>query len=620
MPYSGASDPKLPSNVQKMTATKRAQWVHVWNSAYKSCQSKDGADCEAAAFRQANGVAKKSLDDTWDIWSRQLSQSVAEYTPTGGGAEKACSSCHWFSSPDGCILVSGDIASNGLCSQWRMREEYVSPPMPVEVTNWADMGAKGLDEGCLCLACTAEDDSGPMGVKARWTTGYVATLPDSSFALVSGEDRHFPYKDAAGHVDIAHLRHALAHVEAGSKALGPLCAAAKAAGIQGGACESSSKGLIAAVKSWFINPNGPSKEGSAPNSPLPVAAGLGQGLGLGAGAVRVTKALGADGEAEYRAFLIYSNNFMDRHGQIIREAAHKDYADWVEEKHLYPEFWLWHTEGTTWGQADTVDQIGHFMVASGPVHKGYEHIAETLAATDGIAVSFGFFKEETPDKKEVTRYRAFEVSPLPIEHAANIWTGADFVKGADMALTEARKQFFKDVGVSPEFLASLENGLVNEGTQIAGAGVAHKEATTEPGASAGTEGAAAGGEGAPAAAGGVVSVDMVLGMMQQIMEPMVNTLGQVQAAQKSLGERLDKSVAELAEDANLAQIARLPRGYKATEDPATVLAGSAGAAPGESLHKDFDWIAEEPVFQDMFRVPGPTGVGAAAQGSGNAGE
>lgn len=571
MPYSGADDAKLPSNVKSLPPGQRAQWANVWNSAYKACQ--DGAaakDCEGSAFRQANGVAKKSLDDTWDVYSRQLGQEEAGYSPTGGSDSKACSNCHWFSSPDGCIIVSGDIASNGVSAQWRARAEYVPQPMPVEVTNWPLGTSEKALEGCECAACVADDDAGELGVKANWTAATFKGLPDASFA---GAGRHFPYKDAEGALNHAWHMHSLSVAPPGSKALavlehgGPL-------GI---------KERVATL--WH---------GQAPKgTPAPPV-----NLGVeypAQGAVRVVKALGPEGAPEYRAFLIYSNNFMDRHGQIIREAAHKDYEDWVDEHKLYPEFWLWHTEGTAWGQADQIAQVGHFMVASGPVHKDYEHIAETLAATPDLAVSFGFYKEETPDKKEVVRYRAFEVSPLPMEHAANIWTGADFVKGEEMALTQARKEFLKKAGVSDEFITNLESGLTARGTAIEGAGVAHKaEAPPE----AEVEGTLpSSGEGA------VVPVDMVVDMMQQIMAPMQAGLEALQAGQKSLEGTLAKSIKDAAEDMNLAAVNRLPQGHKATEDPGNVLAGAPGAPDDGDGATEYNWLNKEPVFAGMFGGP-----------------
>src|SRR5712692_2043151 len=80
--------------------------------------------------------------------------------------------------------------------------------------------------------------------KMTWTTAYVNSLPDSSFAYVepgAGTDkskRHLPYKDTNGKVDLPHLRNALARLDqtqipaaAKAKARGKLEAAARAAGI-----------------------------------------------------------------------------------------------------------------------------------------------------------------------------------------------------------------------------------------------------------------------------------------------------------------------------------------------------------------------------------------------------
>jgi HK97 family phage prohead protease len=64
-----------------------------------------------------------------------------------------------------------------------------------------------------------------MGMQVRdvWTTAYVNDLPDSSFLYIApggtkkngktdGAHRYFPVKDAAGKVDAAHLRNALAQI------------------------------------------------------------------------------------------------------------------------------------------------------------------------------------------------------------------------------------------------------------------------------------------------------------------------------------------------------------------------------------------------------------------------
>lgn len=50
-PYSGSGDSSLPANVKKMSAKKRRQWVHVFNSTYKD-------HGESRAFAAANSAVK----------------------------------------------------------------------------------------------------------------------------------------------------------------------------------------------------------------------------------------------------------------------------------------------------------------------------------------------------------------------------------------------------------------------------------------------------------------------------------------------------------------------------------------------------------------------------------
>ncbi len=61
MPFSGASDPKLPSNVADLSLAKRRQWVGMWNGRFADCQSDGGttAGCESSAFAVANAAIKE---------------------------------------------------------------------------------------------------------------------------------------------------------------------------------------------------------------------------------------------------------------------------------------------------------------------------------------------------------------------------------------------------------------------------------------------------------------------------------------------------------------------------------------------------------------------------------
>jgi hypothetical protein len=56
MPYTPST---VPDYVPK---AKAAQFAAVWNSVYKKCIASGGSkkECETKAFRQANGVIKKS--------------------------------------------------------------------------------------------------------------------------------------------------------------------------------------------------------------------------------------------------------------------------------------------------------------------------------------------------------------------------------------------------------------------------------------------------------------------------------------------------------------------------------------------------------------------------------
>lgn len=83
--------------------------------------------------------------------------------------------------------------------------------------------------------------------KAEWDAAYMNDLPDSAFAYIEpgGEKdgqgktvprslRHFPYKNAAGEVDMPHLRNAMARAPQspfGAQAMPKLHAAAQAAGM-----------------------------------------------------------------------------------------------------------------------------------------------------------------------------------------------------------------------------------------------------------------------------------------------------------------------------------------------------------------------------------------------------
>lgn len=212
--FSGASDSKLPSNVKPLSLEKRKKWVGAWNGRFRDCQSDGGSadTCESSAFAVANAAIKKEMDEAeqaefvkdmdelethkfyggsieaWDIYSRQVSQTEAEYSPTGGNADQACSNCRWFVPPGACIVVQGDpdpITPNGKSNRWETREriEEEMDPIPVRIVE-GEAALSGLIE-------TAKTMIASLGRLLKDSTLPTHPEPDPSrqFAI---------YKDSAG--------------------------------------------------------------------------------------------------------------------------------------------------------------------------------------------------------------------------------------------------------------------------------------------------------------------------------------------------------------------------------------------------------------------------------------
>lgn len=182
-----------------------------------------------------------------------------------------------------------------------------------------------------------------------------------------------------------------------------------------------------------------------------------------------------------RVLLRVSNNFKDRHGEIITTEAHENYVSYVQETKDYPEFWLWHTPGTRWGQADVVYFDNGFLTMSGLVDQDKEYIADGLvAAGSELGVSHGFKGVKLHDKEHIDWYRTHEASPLPRSEAANLWTGVELLKEASMGIDTKHRDFFKLVGVPEDKINEWDASSKDMGEMLREAGVIYKEANTEP--------------------------------------------------------------------------------------------------------------------------------------------
>lgn len=167
-----------------------------------------------------------------------------------------------------------------------------------------------------------------------------------------------------------------------------------------------------------------------------------------------------EADGAYRWLAIYSNKFRDRDNppEIISEASHLNFVKAVNSGELsFPELWLWHVQGSRWGQADFVgyDDNG-FAVATGTVDKGKEWVADSLKGD--LLTSHGMSKNsiqrnDSTDSTIITGHITKEISPLPASVAANEFTGffiLDEVK--EMALPEQDKAKLAALGVDADRL------------------------------------------------------------------------------------------------------------------------------------------------------------------------
>lgn len=283
------------------------------------------------------------------------------------------------------------------------------------------------------------------GQKIVWTAAYVNNLPDSAFAYIeSGSEkdadgktvprstRHFPHHNANGALDMPHLRNALARAPQspfGDDAKAHLETHAKAENIGGRELPVSSSFVIAK-----------------------------------------DKATGA-----WRWVALASNKFVDREGELFPEAAHKEFVEYVDGTKSYPELWLWHMPGMPLGSADFVEYLDGFLVVSGTVEPEFGDVAESLSKDKELAVSHGYFYADSDLQDGIYRkYRMFEVSPLPREKAANLWTAFSTIVKEDQMMSKEKRAFLV-THLGEERVAGLEVSLPRLSKELEDKGISWKD-------------------------------------------------------------------------------------------------------------------------------------------------
>lgn len=196
----------------------------------------------------------------------------------------------------------------------------------------------------------------------------------------------------------------------------------------------------------------------------------------------VTKAL--DGSWRWLGWV--SNKYQDKEGEIITDAAHKEYTAWLD-KHpdQAPYLWTWHIPGThRKHQADFWAYLNGFIIRGGPLTEAEAKSLSQIELADmGMSHQFFVLRKEG---NLIHRYRTFEDSILPRAAAANPWTSFTTLKEAkSMAqeqLSEKQRQFAIEL-YGEEYVAALEDGTAEKAALLEELGVQSKEdapATDEP--------------------------------------------------------------------------------------------------------------------------------------------
>lgn len=276
-------------------------------------------------------------------------------------------------------------------------------------------------------------------------------------------------------------------------------------------------------------------------------------------------------DGRVRVFMVYSNMFKDSQDEIVSSAAHKEYAEFVEKAGVsaYPDIHLWHGgPGSKWGKIDFVDYVDGFAIASGLVDVGKEHIAEALASQE-VRVSYGFFGLKAADTYAL--YRAFEISPLPLDAEANKWTayaGVDISsKEFSMPFSDKKKAWLKSTaGVDDATISAWEASLKQASESLIARGISFKEEDVV---------------GENAAGAVILNIAALTKALAELAASVSKEIGELKTTVKSLEEAGVKSIEAKVEESILAKIAASggPNGgFRASAAPSTVVTGKEAEA------------------------------------------
>jgi len=436
MPYTGASDTSLPSKVKKMSAKKRRQWVGIFNSAFKRCMAgktrikpANKKKCESFAFQNAYGVVKK--EDNMSNSRKKRKQKALEVAenPTEDKEleeitdEEAQVLLESYAKGDEKwgeveVVVVEQEMPYGGAQSWADLEEYRDAEAQTDAVQRTEYEFRKLVSNIL------EDETLELSAKGD----KIATLAEGFSG--HAEELTEEYKEEESEPDTSIIDKVLAVI-----------------------------GIKKGIK-------------KAPKTKVKYSGFI------------VEKDL----QGNHRWFGWVSNKFRDRDrkahpkGEIIAEAAHKEFVEWVYEdtKTRMPQLWLWHTPKTAMKErADWLDYSDGFLLASGPLTEKEAEMWNQLSEKHEMGMSHGFFKSPQYYDVEngiINKYRSFEGSGLPLAVAANEWTDLKTLlqEAKEMGFTPDRRAFLVDA-LGEEKVAELEASTKDLAEQLKELGIEFKE-------------------------------------------------------------------------------------------------------------------------------------------------
>jgi len=175
----------------------------------------------------------------------------------------------------------------------------------------------------------------------------------------------------------------------------------------------------------------------------------------------------------------FTNNRIDREGQILTNAAHKDFIQYLDEHpERAPSLILWHLDDTNLSNGSAKAWYYNAGFVS-MIWELSEKSAEFVANFDKLfnaGMSHGFNVLRFDEAGDIEQYRTFEASILPLDKAANIYTDINFIKEQDDMTDEQMAKAMQAFGAEAALkIAKQLNEAETVANELDQQGIAKKE-------------------------------------------------------------------------------------------------------------------------------------------------